>query len=346
LSTIEICVCIAHAHWKWHNKVMTKKIKIQIIGSGAIGSLLGGLLAAKNHQVAFISNEKEHINQKQLELRIILPDSFINSKILMCRPGQEVDIVIVALKRFHLKNLSKEFFANFKLAPGGKMLFLNCDSSLMRSLVPDGVKGRAALTLLNAVQFETGEVELCSKRSLLLIERDKEFKKVMNELRSNGLEIKESDDIESAANSFFILQLLNLPVAMCNTTLNYFLSFKEGREIAVKVLEEGVAAMMRSGRKLKELPFMDPQELLKSLHKHGDDFDVYRFHPDRCYNTILQSIIRNKMTETKELNGQLVKIAGGAGVNPLWNWRLTQKLSRVLKVGFYNTPIDLFEVLK
>jgi len=325
---------------------MAKELRIQVIGCGAIGSLLGGLLAAKNHQVAFISNEKDLKTSEQLSLRIILPENFINTKIFVSRPGEEVDLLIVALKRFHLKNLTKEFFADFKLAPGGKILFINCDPSRMRSLVPDGVKGGVALTLLNAVQFEAGEVELCSKRSLLLIERDKELKKVMNQLRSNGLEIRESDDIESSANSFFILQLLNLPVAMCNTTLNHFLSYKEGREVAVKVLEEGVAAMMRSGRKLKVLPFMDPQELLKSLQKHGNDFDVYRFPPDRCYNTILQSIIRSKMTETKEINGQLVKIAGGAGVNPLWNWRLSQKLSRVLRVGFYGTPIDLFRALK
>lgn len=325
---------------------MAKKLRIQVIGSGAIGSLLGGLLAAKNHQVSFITNKRDLKTPEQLDLRIILPDNFINTKIFVSRPGEEADLLIVALKRFHLKNLTKEFFADFKLAPGGKILFINCDPYRMRSLVPDGVKWRVALTLLNAVQFEAGEVELCSKRSLLLIEKDKELKNVMNELRGYGLEMKESDHMESSANSFFILQLLNLPVAMCNTTLNYFLSFKEGRKMAVKVLEEGVAAMMRSGRKLKELPFMDPQELLKSLHKRGNDFDVYRFPPDRCYNSILQSIIRNKMTETMEINGQLVKMAGPAGVNPLWNWRLTQKLSRVMRVGFYSTPIDLFRALK
>jgi len=325
---------------------MANRLRIHVIGSGAIGSLLGGLLAAKNHQVALMSNEKDLKTPEQLGMRIILPDNFINTKIFVSRPVEEADLLIVALKRFHLKNLTNEFFADFKLAPERKMLFLNCNPSRMRSLVPDGVKGGVALTLLNAVQFEAGEVELCSKRSFLLIERDKELKNVMNELRSYGLEIKESDDIESSANSFFILQLLNLPVAMCNTTLNHFLSYKEGREVAVKVLEEGVTAMMRSGRKLKQLPFMDPQELLKNLQKRGNDFDVYRFPPDRCYNTILQSIIRNKMTETREINGQLVKMAGSAGVNPLWNWRLTQKLSRVLRVGFYSTPIDLLKMLK
>ncbi|KKK52985.1 hypothetical protein LCGC14_3099330, partial [marine sediment metagenome] len=194
---------------------MAKKLKIQVIGSGAIGSLLGGLLAAKNHQVAFISNEQVLKTPEYLSLRIILPGNFLNIKIFLRRPGEEADLLIVALKRFHLKNLTKKFFADFKLAPGGKILFINSDLSRIRSLVPDGVKRGVALTLLNAVQFEAGEVELCSKRSLLLIERDKELKKVMNELRSYGLEIKESDDIESSANSFFILQLLNLPVAMC-----------------------------------------------------------------------------------------------------------------------------------
>ncbi len=204
---------------------MAKKLRIQVIGAGAIGSLLGGLLAAKNHQVSFISNEQVLKTPEQKGLRIILPDNFINTKLVFRRPGEEADLLIVALKRFHLKNLTKEYFADFKLVPGGKMLFINCDPSSMRSLIPDGVKGVMALTLLNAVQFEAGEVELCSKRSLLLIVKNKELKKIMNELRGYGLEIEESDDIESSANSFFILQLLNLPVAMCNTTLNHFLSY-------------------------------------------------------------------------------------------------------------------------
>ena len=133
---------------------MAKKLRIQVIGCGAIGSLLGGLLAAKNHQVSFISNEKDLKTPEQLSLRIILPDNFINTKIFMSRPGEEADLLIVALKRFHLKILTKEFFADFKLAPGGKILFINCDPSRIRSLVPDGVKGGVALTLLNAVQFE------------------------------------------------------------------------------------------------------------------------------------------------------------------------------------------------
>ncbi len=83
---------------------MAKKLKIQVIGSGAIGSLLGGLLAAKNHQVAFIINEQVLKIPEQLGLRIILPDNFINTKIFLKRPGDEADLLIVALKRFHVKN--------------------------------------------------------------------------------------------------------------------------------------------------------------------------------------------------------------------------------------------------
>ena len=132
---------------------------------------------------------------------------------------------------------------------------------------------------------------------------------------------------------------------LCHSTLEHFLSYREGREIAGQVLGEGLEAFRRQGRDLKRLGLMDPQELIKKMERGSKDFAAARFRPDRAYNSLLQALILGNQTETKELNGRLIKIAAAAGVNADWNWRLIQKLGRVKRIGFYKDPAELYRAV-
>jgi len=58
---------------------------------------------------------------------------------------------------------------------------------------------------------------------------------------------------------------------------------------------------------------------------------------------LLQSLLLDKESEAKELNGALISMAKEAGVDSSWNWRLLQKLPRVKRFGFYPTPSDLLK---
>jgi ketopantoate reductase len=116
--------------------------------------------------------------------------------------------------------------------------------------------------------------------------------------------------------------------------------------VAAGVLQEGLATLHRLGRKLRKLPFMDPQELLAVMQKRPGELAGRAARPDRAYNSLLQSILRGRKTEVRELNEKLVRMATDAGVDPRWNWRLVRKLSRVTQVGFYGSPAELCRALE
>ena len=118
-----------------------------------------------------------------------------------------------------------------------------------------------------------------------------------------------------------------------------------GREIAAGVLAEGLATFRRSGRPLKKLPLHDPQELAQRLARRPEAFTPAGLLADRQYNSLLQSILRQQKTETRELNERLVHLASETGLNAPWNWRLAQKVGRVTQAGFFRDPGELRRAL-
>ena len=333
---------------KGHNGVwrtaMGESMSVKILGAGAVGTLIGGLLAHKGHRVTFSGSEEGAHTGRERVLRIQLPDRYLRLN-LESRESEQIVFLFVALKRHPLKTLSRDSLADQALSPDGKIVFLNCDMKDVKRLSPEKYQSLLCLSLLTAVMLQPGDIELTSSRSFLIFEKDRALREALSAFKTFGIEPFEVDDVEPYANSFFIWQLLFLPAAMCHTTYDNFLSYAEGREIASRVLEEGIETFLRSGKRLKKLPAMDPRELLKKIEKGGKQFAGARFWPDRAYNSLLQSIILDKITESRELNGRLVKMAAEAGVDPVWNWRLTQRLGRVLRVGFYRNPLELYKAL-
>ena len=327
-------------------------MRIRIMGSGAVGALLGGLLAYKGHEVFFSGNQEFTDYLEKYGLRILLPNRWLKLSRLKTNVEEgvrnPVDFLFITLKRHHLRNLSRDFLAKQVLSfdPPGKILFFNCNQKVLTQLSPEETESFLCLTLLTSVMLQPGDVELCSQHSVLIMKKNKDLRNMLFDLKGLDIAIQEVEDVEPYANSFFIWQLLFLPVAMCHTTYDNFLSYPEGREIALRVLTEGLETFLRKGQKLKKLPHMDPQDLLNKIEKGSKEFAVSRFKPDRAYNSLLQSILTKKMTETRELNGKLIKMAAEAGVDPLWNWRLTEKLNRVIRVGYYRNPAELYNVIR
>jgi ketopantoate reductase len=344
-------------------------VKIRIVGPGAVGMLFGGLLAEAGHEVTLVGRRPEHCRAREQGVRLVLPDRW-----LVARPGEycagtetrirePADLVVVALRRDHLRELrTRPGGAAILQAPlpeaeagsarGGDapVLFLNASEQDTRDWFPDlyrrtGAGVMHALTLWNAVRLQPDTVELTSRRSILLTARHPLLKFLGPALRGTGVEIAEADGIGPWHESFFLWQLLFLPVALCHATWDYFLSFTEGREIAARVTEEGLRALERAGGDLRKLPVMDPQELLVPARRGRRAAAGARFDPDRGYNSLLQSLLRGEKTEVRELNERLVRKAAEVGVEAPWNWKLARKASRASQVGFYRNPAELYQAL-
>jgi ketopantoate reductase len=310
-------------------------MRICVIGAGAVGGLLGGLAAEGGHEVCFAGSPASMRELSARGLRLVLPGGRLRLRKVLTADSASVrwrpDLGIVALKRHQLRALA----ALPPAARASELLVLNADD------------GRPLLgfTVLTSVMLQHGEVELASARSALILPRHPALRELAGAWRQGGVEIVETDSPQDWAGSFFLWQLLFLPAALCHCTLNHFLAAEAGREIALGVLEEGLSAFRRAGRLLKKLPLHDPQELAQRLGRRPEEFGQAGLAPDREYNSLLQSLLRQQRTEAHELNERLVRLAAEQGLSARWNWRLVQKLGRVAQIGFFRDPGELRRAL-
>ena len=331
---------------------------ITVVGPGAVGTLLGGLLSLKGHTVTFRSRRAPAAAASSERLRLILPDRWLSVDGTHFAgpgmPGRKPGALLVTLGRHHLHAVRRPDFPRLlgstNALPEAPIIFFNADpEEPVRLGLPahqgPGSAWSLCLTLLNAVKLQDREAELTTEDPTIVAEKGSPACELLAGLSGFGFRVLAVDDAVPYSNSLFVTQLLFLPVAMCNTTLLRFLSFPEGRELAEAILSEGFEAMERAGRPLARLPASDPRELLARIQRKPGSFSRFRQIPDRSYNTVLQSYLRGRPTEASQLNRKAIEIASGAGLHLDWNWRVLQKAGRVVSVGFYDAPADLVKSL-
>jgi ketopantoate reductase len=327
--------------------IITSGMEISILGPGAVGTLLGGLLSLKGHRVSLVG--KSAPAQPDSVLRIVLPGGWHEAPGVrqVGPPGAPAspDASLVTLGRHHLHVLRRPDFARLTGTGESPVALFNADLQDVDRMAVAPERLRLCVTLLNAVKLQENEVELGPDKGVILYERARALDHLFRDLGGFGIQAVAVDDARPFLNSLLVWQLLWLPVAMCNTTLQVFLSFPEGRELAAGILSEGCAAMEKAGLPMAALPVMDPRELAARIEKRPESFPADTESPDRRYNSLLQSYLRGKPTEAPRLNRRVVEIGSAGGLHLTWNWRILQKVSRVSGIGFYRTPADLLHSL-
>ncbi|MBN1412080.1 MAG: hypothetical protein JW969_14650 [Spirochaetales bacterium] len=319
-------------------------MRIKVVGAGAVGSLIGGLLSLKGVDICFAGNPDngERIEYlRKNKLRLILPGKWIKAEDFNTGNPETVDMVFVAVRKSNFSSLKK----NDILSAGGdgskNVILFNSSREDFELPFQAEIEVTECLTLFSAVTLQSGDVELCSENPCIIFPKNRQLKKIFSLLKGFGFRGIQVDDVTPYLNSFFIYQLSWLPVAMCNTTLENFLSYQEGRDLITNILKEGIKTFDRSNRKMARLPIMDPVDLLTGIEKKPEQFMPYRFLPNRAYNSLLQSLLLMRGQESVNANSDLLKLAQSAGVDTVWNWKLVQKLPKVVKYGFFNNPWEL-----
>jgi ketopantoate reductase len=309
--------------------------------------MLGGLFQVKGHEVT-LRGRKRAADQGRI-VRIVLPRQWIAAEGIQRQAAEDPigdhDIVLVTLARHHLHAVRRPDFARLIGAGEEPVAFFNCDPAEPERLAVPADRTRLCLTLMTAVKLQDADVELASEMPTIIHEKSPLLSRLFKDLAGFGFRALAVDDVRPHLNSFLISQLLFLPVAMCNTTLECFLSAPEGRDLAQRMLSEGFLTMERAGLPLAALPVMDPGELMQRLEKKPGSFASAPSTPNRGYNTILQSCLRGRPIEAAHLNRKIVDIASSAGLHLTWNWRILQKAGRVPGVGFYRSPAELLQSL-
>ena len=322
-------------------------MEITIIGPGAVGTLLGSLLQLKGHRVT-LRGRRQPADPNAIQ-RVVLPGQWLVVDGLRSEGPEDAagsaEAFFVTMGRHHLHAERRPDFTRLVGSGDAPVVFFNCDPAEPERMAVDPERVHLCLTMMNAVSLQRGDVELSTEKPVLVYQRSPRLARILSALSSFGFQVLPVDDVRPYTTSFFVFQLLYLPVALCNTTLREFLSFPQGRELALCILQEGCAAMERAGMPMASLPVMDPRELCARLEKKPASFKVDRGAPDRAYNSVLQAYLKGKPTEAAQLNKKAVELASSVGLHLTWNWRVFQKAGRVASMGFYTDPAELLRAL-
>jgi hypothetical protein len=327
-------------------------VKVRIIGDAPVATVLTGLLAEEKHEVVWnpgpAGSRRLKLLKRRKEIRLVLPQGWIRTEAFSVSSSMKVraeELGVVAMPERSLGELKSAGAGERVGSKGSTLLFLDCDPGVPDILAAPGSTVFQGLSLLDTFELDPGSVEVATLRPWLVIEKNPLLRELKLCLKSRNISVQEVDELLPYKNSLFLWKLLSLPAAMCHSTLKHFLSYREGREIAARVLDEGMGVFARKAVELKKLPTMDPRDLLQKLEKKPEEFDRVRDLPDRSFPSALQYVLLGEGSVARGFNDRLIRMSSQTGVDPKWNWSLTRKLSRVLRVGFYRDPVDLYNAI-
>lgn len=233
------------------------------------------------------------------------------------------------------------------------------------------LQGPHALAVLGALMLQPDEVEMAAPKPYLIVERRRGggrnrrstelWRRALAAWREWGIKVIERPSVTPAANALSLLELVELPTAMCNTAVDTFLADPAGAELAARLIREGLSVIRRERRPLERLPQPDPQLLVEAAahggaSTHAAELSAARrgalnapnprvFAPNRNYGRILQSYLRGQLPAPPPTNELLLTEASRKGLNLTANGHVVQRSLRVLKVGFYAGPAALLDAV-
>ncbi|BAQ11239.1 2-dehydropantoate 2-reductase [Bacillus sp. OxB-1] len=280
-------------------------LKICIVGAGALGSTIGGVLAEGGSEVYLINRREEvvdAINKNGLMLRSGTIDRVVSVQArTSCAGIGTVDLVIVLVKSFH----TKQAIENARDIIGENTMVLSLQNGLGNEEVIAEVVGKkrvlAGKTYVGGVVLGPGHVLATTKEKQTYIgeldgritERVKRVAKVFN---SAGLMTNITSNIMGIIWDKLLINAATGPLSGI-TRLPYGGLYKvpEIKEIAVAAVLEGISVAKAHG---VSLDTEDPETIWR---KAAEGL------PAEFKTSLLQSIEKGSETEIDYINGAIVR---------------------------------------
>ncbi len=309
-------------------------MRVVVVGAGAVGSFVGGMLARAGNPVTLIGRKDhvEAIRRAGLEVgglvgpfRVRLdaeesPESVKDAGVvLLCVKSQDTASTCAALAPH--------------LPPGAPVVSLqngvrNVDSIDEALGAGRGVGGSV---IFNAVFLEPGHVLFTTTGEVMVgaTSRDGRFGPVMEtfarDARRAGLAIHVTPRIDGLLWSKLLINLNNGYGALTGQSIEEGVSDPMARHVSAALLGEGMRVCRESGIRLETIPKVDPNRLLRILSMNLPPFLLrivlrllVKIHPEARWST-WQSLAKGRPTEIEYLNGEIVRLAEAHGLHAPYN---------------------------
>lgn len=309
--------------------VKVSKKNIAIVGGGAMGSLVGGKIAAcGEHNVWIVSSWKEHvdkINEKGLVLRNLdrstqnVPiKATIDAEAMLgeCGPA---DLAIVLVKSPQTKKAAVT--ASKLVQSKGLVLTLQNglgNREIIAETLGDANRVIQGVTSQGSYLVESGHIWHTGEGNTTLSfakEHAQAIREIAEMLQRAGFACDLTDDLDSMLWGKLIVNAgINPLTALLRVKNGVVASSETCREILGKTVQEGVEVASARGIKL---PFPDPEK--RAL-------EVARATADNI-SSMLADVMRGSQTEIDSINGAIVREGEKLGVSVLINKTLCGLLS-------------------
>ena len=327
-------------------------MKYAVIGLGAVGSIIGGLLAKSGEEVILIgkSNQVEEIRKKGIKINglnnLIHVDNVEVSTDLSL--VSDSDIIIICVKSQDTQNLAEELKKFIRKST----IIISLQNGVRNSRILKEVTGNtvfSGIILFNALYNKPGDVTLTLKGGLILEtsslykERIEGFIKVFNKYK---IESTLETNIQGFLWSKLVVNLQNAVTALTGQTIKDSIVDKDSRAIIIATMKEGLDILQKSKIPYKTLPDIDPKITIRRLKilnsvllKLGSR--ILKLN-ETARSSMWQSLYRGRPTEIDYINGEITDLAKKNDLKAPIN----KKLIELIKEAEKNNKTKSYEPAK
>ncbi len=298
---------------------LPRKTRIAVMGAGAIGSVIGGMLARKGHMVTLVGRKPhiDEIRKNGLHISGIWGDYTVRDLNGVTEPPQEhQDVVFLTVKSFDTARAAVEAVPMV----GQNTVIVSVQNGLGNIETLVGTFGKekiiGGMAIFGAVLPEPGNVRVTVIASeTLLGEPDgsltSRVKDIADMIDSAGIPAKASDNIMRDIWHKALYNIaLNPLSAIFGVSYGEIADNPHTRRLAKEMIFEAFQVAKASG---ESLGMNTADEYLEILWNQ-------KLPPTRDHrSSMLQDILRGRRTEIDYINGAVVRIGAEHGIETPYN---------------------------
>ncbi|MGA1822160.1 MAG: ketopantoate reductase family protein [Thermoplasmatota archaeon] len=299
-------------------------MRILVVGAGALGSLVGGILSA-DHDVTMIGREAQVdvLNSRGIRIEGITEGEFHPRAMVDVPEGEDFDLIILCVKAYNtdltlgpLSHLLRDDTWILSLQNG-----LDNEERIFTYLRENRLPGRVlgGITCHGVTYKEPGLVKHAGVGDTMIgryhsdpadADMTSEIADIAQHFRKAGLDVDVTPTIEREIWAKTIINsAINPLTAITRERNGILIDNQEIRDIAVNIIKEGVHVAREYGMEISEEEMMD--RTFKVAERTSANI-----------SSMLQDIMRGRRTEVDSINGAIFNKAIGKGICAPVNWTM------------------------
>lgn len=330
-------------------------MKIAVVGAGAIGSIIGGLLSNVGEDVTLIGR-KTHVDE--INKNGLLIDGALGTLQIKVKAAVhldfEPDIVFITVKTQDIGDVMNEIRSFVSNVP-----IVTMQNGVQSDILMTSVFAKeniySCVILFAGMFLEPGRVSysnISSKGSILIgspYGASKDKLEIIAALLNKIIPTRIYNDISGAHWTKLLHNLNNSIQAVTGLPIQFVYNSPQVRILSIQLMKEGLSVLKFAGKKpisvptislfsmkfVEKMPLSIASIIVKMQMKSKGD--------SLFYCSTLQSIKRGKKTEIDYLNGEIVRLGKQLGVVTPYNSFILALVHEVEATGKFLTINELSE---